>query len=116
MTREQALQLVTRLVAAYPHPVVPDETVALYVERLATLDFVACRRAVTDLIDADLEHLPRIGRVRRVTSEHAIRLRQQREQQRLLEAPPLSPEERQAMKARVRELVEQVTVTRGAQP
>lgn len=114
MIRQQALALVTRLVAAYPHPAVGEETIELYVERLTLLDYVACRRAITDLIDADLEHLPRIGRIKRVTSEHVARIRQARESQRLLAAPDPSPEEREAMRARVRKLVEQVVRQRRA--
>jgi hypothetical protein len=54
MNRSDATIIVAKLVAAFPHPRVPPETVALYVEELSELPHVgAARAAVDDLLHSE---------------------------------------------------------------
>ena len=105
MTKTEAIWQVGRICLAYPTPPPSPETMALYVEFLEPLDHRAVVAAVNELIAADLNYLPHIGKIKAAASAHYVRMREQQQQHRQLDGPALTEEERQVMKARVRDLL-----------
>lgn len=98
-----------KLVAAFPYPAIAEETVLVYIERLLPLDAWAVGRAVNLLIDADLTHLPRVGRIRRLALDLQAREAERRQTARYTLPSPedvQTPEERAAARQRVRALID----------
>jgi hypothetical protein len=115
VTQHEAMQAMRKLVAAFPHPAVAEETILVYVERLLPLETWAVARAVNLLIDADLQHLPRVGRIRHLALDLQARAAEHRRTQQLLLPDPLdtqSPAERAAAKRRVLALLAELPFMR----
>jgi hypothetical protein len=89
MTHEQAEALVAVLLAAFPHPRVPDLTVELYCQRIAQLrDVDAATEAVNAIADGE-DRWPTLKLVLREYDTRAKRNRDRLAYERgLLEGPP----------------------------
>lgn len=73
MTREEAHELVARLMAAWPRQAVEASTVEVYVRALGDLDHRAAREAVSELILA-AEWFPTVAAIRRAVAERTLGL------------------------------------------
>jgi hypothetical protein len=108
VTPEQATALVELLVAAFPHPRVPELTVALYRDQLTALaDADAARTAVHALI-AHEEYFPPIALVLREYHPAARRNAEERARGHELEEPELDEETRVENVRRARELLDRL--------
>jgi hypothetical protein len=105
VTPDEATALVELLVAAFPHPRVPELTVALYRDQLTRLaDADAARTAVHVLI-ANEEYLPPIALVLREYRPAAQRNAEERARGHELEEPELDEDARRENVRRARELL-----------
>ena len=55
---------IRRLFAAFPEQRKTPETIAVYTERLETIDPALLERAISDVLDQTTDYLPRIGAIK----------------------------------------------------
>jgi hypothetical protein len=84
MTRQDAMELVEKLAAAFPHPEPPEATLELYRDELQRLDdAAAARQAIEELYrDPDTRYLPTLGAIHAAYVDALHRLRDWRASER----------------------------------
>jgi hypothetical protein len=92
VTPAEAKLLVAALAAAFPHPRIPEATIALYREQLAKLADVEAARVVVELLIQNEDWFPTIAAILREYRPISRRNADARAHTHGLPEPPLDPE------------------------